>query len=139
VEISGERDVGLRKQIVERVLLFEQDDDRFREKWEREDRELRDRLVAAREGLPGVDVPEALLESVVAVVAELGVAGHRGDITVLKAAKALAAIKGVGAPDEDCLSDAFRLALPHRLKEDPFEETATGRKRLESVLARMGA
>jgi Mg-chelatase subunit ChlI len=139
VEISGERDVGLRKQIVERVLLFEQDDDRFREKWEREDRALRDRLVAAREVLPGVTVPETILESVVAVVSELGVAGHRGDITVLKAAKALAAIKGVPSPDEECLSDAFRLALPHRLKEDPFEESATGRKRLESVLARMGA
>jgi len=139
VEISGERDVGLRKQIVERVLLFEQDDDRFREKWDREDRALRDRLVAARETLPGVDVPETILESVVAVVAELGVAGHRGDIMVMKAAKALAAFKGIPSPDEECLSDAFRLALPHRLKEDPFEESATGRKRLEGVLARFGA
>jgi magnesium chelatase subunit I len=139
VEISGERDVGLRKAIVERVLLFEQDDDRFREKWEREDRALRDLLVAAREALPRVDVPEAILVSVVAVVAELGVAGHRGDITVLKAAKALAAIKGIPTPDEECLSDAFRLALPHRLKEDPFEESATGRKRLEGVLARLGS
>jgi magnesium chelatase subunit I len=138
VEISGERDVGLRKAIVERVLLFEQDDDRFREKWEREDRALRDRLVAAREALPRVDVPETILESVVAVVSELGVAGHRGDITVLKAAKALAAIKGIPTPDEECLSDGFRLALPHRLKEDPFEESATGRKRLEGVLARLG-
>jgi hypothetical protein len=28
--------------------------------------------------------------------------------------------------------------LPHRLKEDPFEETASGRKRLDGVLARFG-
>jgi Mg-chelatase subunit ChlI len=139
VEISGERDVRSRKAIVERVLLFEKDDDRFHEKWDREDRELRARLVTAREALPRVDVPDAVLESVVAVVVELGVAGHRGDITVLKAAKALAAIKGIPAPDEECLSDAFRLALPHRLKEDPFEETVTGRRRLEGVLARFGA
>ncbi|MGE5248108.1 MAG: ATP-binding protein [Verrucomicrobiota bacterium] len=139
VEISGEREVGSRKAIVERVLLFERGDEAFREKWEREDRALRDRLVAARGALAGVQVPEALLDSVVEVVAELGVAGHRGDITVLKAARALAAIKGLPAPDEECLSDAFRLALPHRLKEDPFEESATGRKRLEGVLARMGA
>jgi Mg-chelatase subunit ChlI len=58
---------------------------------------------------------------------------------VLKASKALAAIKGIPSPDQECLSDAFRLALPHRLKEDPFEETASGRKRLEAVLARFGA
>ncbi|RJP25763.1 MAG: hypothetical protein C4529_00385, partial [Deltaproteobacteria bacterium] len=139
VEISGERDVGLRKAIVERVLLFEKDDDRFHAKWDAEDLALRGRLAAARVALPVVDVPDEILESAVAVVAELGVAGHRGDITVLKAAKALAAIKGVPSPDPECLSDAFRLALPHRLKEDPFEETATGRKRLDGVLARFGA
>ncbi len=139
VEISGERNVESRKAIVERVLLFEKDDDAFHGMWDREDRELRARLVAARETLPRVDVPGSILESVVAVVVELGVAGHRGDITVLKAAKALAAIKGIPSPDEECLSDAFRLALPHRLKEDPFEETATGRRRLEGVLSRFGA
>jgi Mg-chelatase subunit ChlI len=138
VEISGEREVGSRKAIVERVLLFERDDDAFHDTWGREDRELRGRLMEARRVLPGVRIPEEVLESVVAVVAELGVAGHRGDITVLKAAKALAAIKGIPAPDEECLSDGFRLALPHRLKEDPFEESAAGRKRLEGVLARFG-
>jgi magnesium chelatase subunit I len=83
-------------------------------------------------------LPGEILESIIAVVAELGVAGHRGDITVLKTAKALAAIKGIPSPDEECLSDAFRLALPHRLKEDPFEESASGRKRLDGVLARFG-
>jgi Mg-chelatase subunit ChlI len=138
VEITGERDVALRKAIVERVLTFEKDDDKFRETWDREDRALRQRLLEAREELPNIEVPEVILESVVAVVAELGVAGHRGDITVLKAAKALAAIKGIPSPDQECLSDAFRLALPHRLKEDPFEESATGRRRLEGVLARFG-
>ncbi len=139
VEISGERDAAARKTIVERVLLFEKEDPAFLEAWGREDRALRERLLAARIALPSIDLPEAVLDSVVAVVAELGVAGHRGDITVLKAAKALAALKGIPVPDTECLSDAFRMALPHRLKEDPFEETATGRKRLEGVLARFGA
>ncbi len=106
--------------------------------WDREDDELRARLVAARAALPRVEVSREILESIGAVVAELGVAGHRGDITVLKAAKALAAIKGIPSPDEECLSDAFRLALPHRLKEDPFEEAASGRKRLDAVLGRFG-
>jgi len=79
-----------------------------------------------------------VLHAVVEVVSELGVAGHRGDITILKSAKALAAIKGIDLPDEECLADAFRMSLPHRLKEDPFEETATGRKRLDAVLNRFG-
>src|SRR5512134_387148 len=139
VEISGERDVGFRKSIVERVLLFEGEDAGFLSVWGLEESRLRSAVCEARESLARIHVSENLVKTIVAVVAELGVAGHRGDITVLKASKALAAIKGVPTPDEECLSDAFRLALPHRLKEDPFEESVTGRKRLEGVLARLGA
>ena len=138
VEVSGEKEAGLRKQIVERVLAFERGDPEFRGEWEARDLALRERLVAARAALPSVRVSDTILQAVVEVVADLGVAGHRGDITILKCARVLAAIKGVEVPDEECLADAFRMSLPHRLKEDPFEETATGRRRLDAVLARLG-
>ena len=138
VEVSGEKDLALRRRIVERVLAFERDDPEFRERWAREDDQLRERLVKAREMLPAVEVSDHVLGAVVEVVADLGVAGHRGDITILKCAKALAAVKGLAVPDEECLADAFRLSLPHRLKEDPFEEAASGRRRLDAVLSRFG-
>jgi len=120
------------------VMLFEGGDADFLREWRGRDAELRRRLEEARQRLPSVRIPEETLSAVVEVIAELGVAGHRGDITTLKCARALAAIEGLPAPDEGCLRDAFRLALPHRLKEDPFEETAAGRRRLEAVLARFG-
>jgi len=138
VEVSGEKELLMRRQIVERVLLFERDDAKFRETWTREDAALRERLVKAREMLPSVEVPDHILGAVVEVVAELGVAGHRGDITILKCAKALAAVKGISVPDEECLAGAFRLSLPHRLKEDPFDEAASGKRRLDAVLSRFG-
>jgi Mg-chelatase subunit ChlI len=138
VEVTGEKDLKLRKAIVDRVLLFEGDDPNFRKEWEDKDRRLQEQLVAARELLPSVRVTEDVMSGVIEVVSELGVAGHRGDITILKCAKALAAIKEIEIPDEECLSDAFRMALPHRLKEDPFEEAATGRRRLDAVLSRFG-
>jgi magnesium chelatase subunit I len=138
VEVSGEKDLSLRRQIVERVLAFERDDEEFKVRWEREDAALRERLVAARGLLASIEVPDHLLGAVVEVVADLGVAGHRGDITILKCAKTLAAVKGIAVPDEECLADAFRLSLPHRLKEDPFDEAASGRRRLDAVLSRFG-
>src|SRR5512134_2144249 len=138
VEVSGEKDLSMRRRIVERVLAFERDDDSFRERWAREDAALRERLVKARETLPAVEVSEQILGAVVEVVADLGVAGHRGDITILKCAKALAAVRGLEMPDEECLADAFRLSLPHRLKEDPFDEASSGRRRLDAVLSRFG-
>jgi magnesium chelatase subunit I len=136
VEVTGEKELLLRRQIVERVLLFESEDGEFRERWTKEDEKMRNRLVAARERLPSIEVPGTVLDAVVDVVADLGVAGHRGDITILKCAKALAAVKGIDTPDEECLADSFRLSLSHRLKEDPFEETASGRRRLDAVLSR---
>jgi Mg-chelatase subunit ChlI len=138
VEISGEKEILLRKQIVDRVLSFESGEPGFLEEWAEKDAALRERIVSARRKLPGIRVSDEILHAVVEVVSELGVAGHRGDITILKSAKALAALKGIDLPDEECLADAFRMSLPHRLKEDPFEETATGRKRLDGVLSRFG-
>jgi magnesium chelatase subunit I len=138
VEVSGEKEIALRKQIVDRVLLFEREEPEFLEEWGERDAALRERIVSARRTLPSVRVSDDLLQAVVEVVSELGVAGHRGDITILKSAKALAAYKGIETPDEECLADAFRMSLPHRLKEDPFEETATGRRRLDAVLSRFG-
>ncbi len=138
VEVSGEKEIGLRKQIVDRVLSFEREDPGFLAEWGEKDETLREQLESARRTLPSVRVSDDVLQAVVEVVSELGVAGHRGDITILKSAKALAAIKGIEAPDEECLADGFRMSLPHRLKEDPFEEMATGRRRLDAVLARFG-
>ena len=139
VEITGEKEIGLRKEIVDRVLSFESGDPAFDAAWAGRDLALRDRVVAARDRLAAVRAPGELLQAVVEVVAELGVAGHRGDITILKSAKALAALKGIDCPDEECLADAFRMSLPHRLKEDPFEEATTGKRRLDAVLARFGS
>lgn len=68
----------------------------------------------------------------------VGIAEQRGDITVLKGATALAALEGIPVPEEECLRDAFRMSLSHRLKADPFEEAATGHRRLDAVLARFG-
>jgi magnesium chelatase subunit I len=138
VEVSGEKEISLRKQIVERVLSFEREEPEFLTEWDEQDAVLRERIISARRTLPSVQVADDILQAVVEVVSELGVAGHRGDITILKSAKALAAFKGIEVPDEECLADAFRMSLPHRLKEDPFEETATGRRRLDAVLSRFG-
>jgi magnesium chelatase subunit D len=115
VEISGERDVRSRKAIVERVLLFEKDDDRFHEKWDREDRELRSIVRDARDRLSRIRLPEHIVNTVAEVNNTLDISGHRGDLAILKTARALAALRGgeeLAAPD---LRDAIRLALPHRV------------------------
>jgi len=115
VEISGERDVVLRKSIVERVLLFEGEDAGFREKWDRKDEEMRIVVRAARAGLGQVYIADHLLKMVTEVNVTLGIAGHRGDLAILKTARALAALRGGAELSPADLRDAIRLALPHRV------------------------
>jgi len=115
VEVSGEKDLELRRQIVERVLAFERDAPEFWHRWTREDEALCGKVEDARGRLGAVDVEERIVNTVTEIVAELGVAGHRGDIAILKTARALAAWRGGDALSAPDLKDAIRLSLPHRI------------------------
>ena len=48
--------------------------------------------------------------------------GHRADITMLKTARALAALEGRTEAGMEELRRAAELALPHRLRRAPFEQ-----------------
>ena len=115
VEVAGEREVGMRKSIVERVLLFEGNDEEFRSKWDRLDEELRIAVRDARGLLGRVYIGDPLLKMVSEINVTLGIAGHRGDLAILKSARALAALRGVVEISAGDLRDAIRLALPHRV------------------------
>jgi magnesium chelatase subunit D len=115
VEVTGEKDLSLRRQIVERVLAFEGGAPEFAQKWAREDEGFYGRVENARKRLDSVEVEERIVKTVTEIVSELGVAGHRGDIAILKTARALAAWRGGDAPAAPDLKDAIRLSLPHRI------------------------
>ena len=115
VEVSGERDLLLRRRIVERVLDFERDAPGFRGQWEREDGSFRRQVEDSRGRLGRVEVADRIVKTVTEVVVELGVAGHRGDLAILKTARALAAWRGGEALTAPDVRDAIRLSLPHRI------------------------
>ena len=62
-----------------------------------------------------VEIPERIVKTVNEAVATLGVDGHRGDIAILKTARALAAWRGRRELSAADLKDAIRLSLPHRI------------------------
>jgi Mg-chelatase subunit ChlI len=49
--------------------------------------------------------------------------GHRADLVILKAARAHAALQGRQAITETDIALAAELALPHRIKRGPFQQT----------------
>jgi len=134
VEVSGEREVGLRKEIVSRVLSYEEGSSSFFSEWEGRDAVLKHAVREARGRLGEVDLSERTVRTVNEAVAALGAAGHRADLAILKTARAFCAWRGGKELSADDLREAFRLALPHRIPRGGVNERAA--RRVEQLLAR---
>jgi Mg-chelatase subunit ChlI len=149
VEIRG---IGLhqsRVEILERTVQFESDPEGFRAEWEPYEQQLSGDISRAREILPGVRYEPNDLYTIAELTTSFEVDGHRSDIVILKTALAHAALRFARNgkdPDELAISDldilaAAELALPHRLKRMPFQETENRLDQLSDRLeeARRGA
>ncbi|HVG29931.1 MAG TPA: magnesium chelatase ATPase subunit I [Pyrinomonadaceae bacterium] len=121
-----------RAEVVTRREAFDRDPASFaREAGEEQDR-LRRRLVRARRAAAGVRVPPALVRSIAELCARLGTDGHRGELTIARAARALAAFEGRRIANEGDARRVAAMALRHRLRRDPFEDAGSGGQ-IESV------
>lgn len=122
VDVRGEEDVEQRAEVVRRRLRYEADPEGFAAGYQQEQAALRDRIRTAQTLLPQVTYSDACLRLVAELAIELGVDGHRADITLVKTAVTNAAYEGRTQVTKGDLLHAARLALPHRLRRRPFEE-----------------
>ncbi|HEX2324388.1 MAG TPA: ATP-binding protein, partial [Chloroflexota bacterium] len=123
VDVTSPRDPALRATIVRRRIAFDADPDAFVSEWASAEQRLSERISAARSRLPGVRVDEPLLDLIARICVAYEVDGLRADIVIYKAAAALAAYDGRDAVTVADVRAAAALALPHRRRRDPFEET----------------
>ena len=130
VEIYGIRDTRERVEIMRRNLGFEADPTHFAEQWQPRERELSDQIALARQLVEKVTFTSRDLLSIAALTSSLGVNGHRPDLVILKAARAQAAFDGRTAITERDIALAAELALPHRLKHTPFQQSGVGMEEL---------
>jgi hypothetical protein len=121
VTVTGETDPDARVQIIERRLAFEADPAGFTSQWRRQSDELAQQIASAIDLLPQVDASHGVLRQVAQTCMEAGVDGHRADITMVRAARALAAWNARTEIVPDDLSQAAHLVLPHRMRRHPLE------------------
>jgi len=84
-----------------------------------------------------VAVPDSVLERASALCLALGTDGLRGELTLLRAARAVAALDGVGEVGAEHLRTVAPAALRHRLRRDPLDDsgsTARVTRAIEEVL-----
>jgi magnesium chelatase subunit D len=122
VEIRGIRHPEARMEILERYVQFERAPEKFYQKWEHQEKQLSEEIAKAQELLPEVTYCKRDLYTIAELTAAMEVDGHRADIVILKAALAHAAYRGRPSINEEDILVAAQLALPHRMKRQPFQD-----------------
>ena len=135
VVVTGEHDPAQRVEVIKRRLAYEQDADTFIAGYQHDQEELAAKITQASSLLPQVDINDELLETVAKLAVELGVDGHRADITVIKTALTLAAFNGRKEVELEDVKNAAKLVLPHRMRRRPFEEGQLDWDKVESILS----
>jgi Mg-chelatase subunit ChlI len=137
VEIRGIRDARERMMIMERNLSYEADAGAFRQQWFSKEHELTAQIERARQIVDQVTYSSRNLYSIASLTASLNVDGHRADLVILKAARAMAAFEGRPAINERDIALAAELALPHRLKRGPFQQSEMSAEELQERIEQL--
>src|SRR5260221_123603 len=117
VEADDLRDPEVRATVVERRLAYDAAPADFVARWAPDEQALRQRIQQAQQLLPGVSI-SAYFRQVIAYLVDrqLRAEGHRGDVVVLRAARALAAWENRTQVERSDIEQAVALALPHRAR-----------------------
>jgi len=126
VEVRTPNDLKTRVAIVQQRDLFERDNEAFVKKCRRKDGQVRRQLANARENLSGVEVPPDVIGLAAQLCMLLGTDGLRGELTLIRASRALASLEGKQLVGEEELKRVAPSALRHRLRRDPLDEAGSG-------------
>jgi magnesium chelatase subunit I len=123
VEVRTPRDLDLRVQVVLRREAFERDPEAFLQEHAQAQAELSSRLVSAQKRLSKMELPASLLRQAADLCMRLGTDGLRGELSLIRAAKAAAALDGLKKVTLGLLREVAPMALRHRLRRDPLDDT----------------
>ena len=126
VEVKTPDNLPDRIEVVRRRDDFESDSDAFVAKWAKEEAKLRKKITTARESLPLVTTSNAILERSAKICMALGTDGLRGELTLMRAARALAALESAKSVADEHLRRVAPSALRHRLRRNPLDDAGSG-------------
>jgi magnesium chelatase subunit D len=119
VSVENDGEVERRAQITERRIQFELAPERFCAAYEFRSQQLRERIVQARELLARIVVDRETLEHASRLAIEANVEGMRADLTIVRAARAIAALRARDRVSLDDIECAAPAALAHRRRDVP--------------------
>jgi magnesium chelatase subunit I len=137
VEVRTPTVLADRVEVLKRRDAYERDGPAFRAAWAPADAKVRRQLLKARRALPTVAVGDDVLSRIASLCLAVGSDGLRGELTLLRAARALAALQGDAAVTEDHVASVAPSALRHRLRRSPLDESGSGERIARALVETM--
>jgi magnesium chelatase subunit I len=138
VEVKTPQTLAERVEVVKRRDAFERDPEGFSALWKKEDERTRRSIVAGRKRLESVRIPDQAREAAAKLCMALGTDGLRGDLTLIRAARAYAALHGDAQVTDKHLRKVAAPALRHRLRRNPLDDSGSS-TRVERAVAELFA
>jgi magnesium chelatase subunit I len=132
-EIKTPNDIAQRVEIIKRRDQFERNPGAFETLWQPAAIALQKQIAQARKKLPEIKISDEFHVQVAQLCVTAGTDGLRGELTLIRAARALAALQAVDTPTLNQLREVAPLALRHRLRRDPMDEAGSS-TRVERAL-----
>ncbi|MBC2668497.1 magnesium chelatase ATPase subunit I [Novosphingobium piscinae] len=134
VEVRTPRAITDRVEIMRRCAAHDADPAGFGAAWAAEDEKILQQIARGQKRLSKMDVPDAVLVDAAELCSATGVDGLRGELTLMRAARAYAALKGAKQVRREHLLAVAPLALRHRLRRDVLDESGST-ARIERAIA----
>ena len=138
VEVRTPQDLKQRVEILKRCDAFERTPDEFAEQWRREERKTLKKIARGRAALATVTVPDDVLMLASRLCIAVGADGLRGELTLMRSARALAALDGADVVTATHIATVAPMALRHRLRRNVLDETGST-TRIERALEELVA
>ena len=138
VEVRTPTDIAERISVVKRRDAYERDPAGFTAEWADADAAIVAQLSAAQKRVTKIVTPDAILEKAAMLCMAIGADGLRGELTLLRAARASAALDGKKIVTMKHLSDIAPMALRHRLRRNPLDDSGST-VRIERALEALSA
>src|SRR5205814_1840607 len=117
VDVEGIRDPDQRVLIAERDAAFKRGDHEFMNEFAGADHNLSRALAEAIAAVDDVEVTKAQTRLISSICVEADVLGHRADVVIDRAVRALGAYRRHHSPTREDVYDAATLALAHRARK----------------------
>lgn len=122
VNVDNIHDENTRVEILKRTISFEKDCASFYNLWKLENEKIKKAIHSAMSLLPKVVVSSAMIQLASVYALKAHVSGHRADIYLIEAARALAALAERRYVLPKDLEKAAEFVLPHRMRKNCEQE-----------------